>query len=113
MDGFPVTFLEAAACKRPVITVALPAYLGTFAENAFRLVLPNDVAGLAAAIAAHADGAASARQLDEVRGLVEREYDESVSASRLLAHYEELARHGRVTRRAARPAHEGAGSPAR
>src|SRR5262249_39561715 len=35
MDAFPVTFLEAAACERPVISCHLPSYQGTFADEYF------------------------------------------------------------------------------
>jgi glycosyltransferase involved in cell wall biosynthesis len=91
MDAFPVTFIEAAACMRPVITVDLPAYQGTFVEHAFRLVRPNDVDGLAAAFQTQTEGVSMAH-FDKTRALVEREYDESVSANRLLGHYADLMR---------------------
>jgi glycosyltransferase involved in cell wall biosynthesis len=43
MDAFPVTFLEAAACECPVISCRLPAYGGTFAEEYFDMVSPDDL----------------------------------------------------------------------
>jgi glycosyltransferase involved in cell wall biosynthesis len=33
MDGFPVTFMEAAACDCPVISADLPAYAGPLAQQ--------------------------------------------------------------------------------
>jgi len=42
MDGFPVTFLETAACNRPMISCELPAYEGIFPEDTFWMVPPND-----------------------------------------------------------------------
>ena len=93
MDGFPVTFIEAAACMCPVITVRLQAYSGTFAETFFRLVPPDDPRGLAEALIEFADRdpAAARSQLAPARATVEREYDESVIASRLLNRYAQLA----------------------
>ena len=41
MDTLPVTFMEAAACERPVVTSRLPSYMGTFAERYFLMVEPE------------------------------------------------------------------------
>jgi glycosyltransferase involved in cell wall biosynthesis len=43
VDAFPVTFLEAAACERPVITCRLPSYENTFAEKYFRMVSSDSI----------------------------------------------------------------------
>ena len=99
VDAFPVTFLEAAACERRVITARLPSYRGTFAESSFRMVDPNDVDALAGAIVeACIDLTPEARRaLAGVRELVRARFDESVSRRRLLEIYEDLAarrRHG-------------------
>jgi glycosyltransferase involved in cell wall biosynthesis len=94
MDGFPVTFMEAAACKRPVISASLPAYRGTFAEEAFQLVPPDNIEALAAALRSHMVCEPRIANLDEVRDRVVREYDQTVSATRLLEHYHRLARLG-------------------
>jgi glycosyltransferase involved in cell wall biosynthesis len=51
MDGFPVSFLEAAACKRPVVSAILPAYADTFPEGSFWMVPPNNIHELAGAFA--------------------------------------------------------------
>lgn len=88
MDAFPVTFLEAAACERPVITCRLPAYVGTFAERYFRMVDPGDVEGLADAIADSVnDPGERCRHVAAARREVEARHDEAVSAERLLELY--------------------------
>lgn len=48
-DALPVSLLEAAACKRPVISSALAAY-EAFPEDSFLLVPSADVAALARAL---------------------------------------------------------------
>src|SRR5215471_3019665 len=48
-DAFPVTFFEAAACKRPVISSDLPAYEGVFGDS-FIMVPPRDVTALCQAL---------------------------------------------------------------
>jgi glycosyltransferase involved in cell wall biosynthesis len=94
IDGFPVTFMEAAACECPVISADLPAYRGALAGTFFRLVPAGDVDALAAAICEQidTDPQAARASLREARGLVVRDYDQSVSANRLLEHYAELLR---------------------
>ena len=97
IDGFPVTFMEAAACECPVISVDLPAYGGELAQKFFRLVAPGDVGALAAAIRDQIDTGprANSDSLRPARALVVREYDQSVSATRLLEHYADLLRQNR------------------
>lgn len=90
MDAFPVTFLEAAACQRPVIAGQLPSYQGTFAVKYFYMVEPEDVAALAETIfrVASQDSAERADLLSEARRVVVQEYDEAVCARRLLDIYQ-------------------------
>jgi glycosyltransferase involved in cell wall biosynthesis len=92
MDGFPVTFLEAAACQRPVITKRLPSYAGTFAENYFDMVEPDDIDALADAMVQTVNGscAASASSLAEARAIIETSFSETTSAQRLMAIYRSL-----------------------
>lgn len=93
IDAFPVSFIEAAACGRPVLTGRNAAYEGTFAEEFFRMVPPNDVPALAGALAdelAHGTMAASPK-IGEARRRMEAEFDQTVSAERLLALYREAA----------------------
>jgi glycosyltransferase involved in cell wall biosynthesis len=91
-DGFPVTFLEAAACERPVITHRLPSYVGTFAEKHFHLVEPGNPAELADAIAEVLNEAPARRapRLAQARQIVRQQHDESVCINRLLQLYRSL-----------------------
>ncbi|MBM4032643.1 MAG: glycosyltransferase family 4 protein [Planctomycetes bacterium] len=92
MDTFPVTFLEAAACERPVISALLPSYRGTFAERCFRMVEPGSVPTLADAIVdmVYASPSEHAGRLSEARRAVERDYDERNYVTRLLELYRGL-----------------------
>jgi len=92
LDGFPVTFLEAAACERRVITCRLDAYRGTFAQTLFRMVELDAVAELADAFVDVAHERAEVRDalVREARAVVVREYDECVTADKLLALYRTL-----------------------
>ena len=96
MDAFPVTFMEAAACERPVITCRLPSYTGGIAEKYFRMIPSENTAALAGAIVEFvcetlpAENNSVAR-LAEARREVELKYDEAVYAGRLIGIYEELS----------------------
>jgi glycosyltransferase involved in cell wall biosynthesis len=96
-DGFPVTFMEAAACERPVISCRLASYSGTFAERYFCMVPPGEVGELADAMVTTAKESPGDRAelLAEARRVVVLEYDEAVLVKRLLGFYQELRR-GRV-----------------
>jgi len=50
VDGFPVSFIEAASCGKRVISNRLPAYEGTGLENIIRTVFPDTVQELANAM---------------------------------------------------------------
>lgn len=93
MDAFPVTFLEAAACECPVISCRLPAYAGTFAEEYFKLVSPDDLSELSDAIVefVNQNGAASRGRLSELRRIVCRDFDERIMSGRLMAIYFQLS----------------------
>jgi glycosyltransferase involved in cell wall biosynthesis len=84
-DAFPVTFLEALACARPVITCPHHSYAGTVAERHARFV--NDVPGLASALA---DTLAHPPALSAARDEVIRLHDEALVADTLVAWYREL-----------------------
>jgi len=90
IDAFPVSFIEAAACGRPLVTSRLEAYEGTFAEEFFRMVPLDDVPGLARAIVEELAGStASPSKFQEARRRMELEFDQAVCAERLLAIYRE------------------------
>lgn len=93
MDAFPVTFLEAAACERPVISCRLPAYAGTFAEEYFHLVSSEDLSELSDAIVefVNQNHTESRTRLAEVRRIVCRDHDERIAAGRLLDIYHKLS----------------------
>jgi len=92
MDAFPVTFLEAAASERPVISGRLPAYDGTFAERYFNLVSSDDVTALADAMVDFASPSrrTSPAKLAELRRLIIDQFDERLVADRLLRLYQTL-----------------------
>jgi glycosyltransferase involved in cell wall biosynthesis len=93
-DAFPSTLLEAAACGRPVITSALPAYRNTFIDRYCRLVEPENPAALADAMVevAHSARALWAARAVEARRVVLAEYAEDVQKQRLMAVYDGIAR---------------------
>ena len=92
MDGFPVTFLEAAACKCPVITNRLPSYVGTFVETHFHMVEAGNLRALANAMVETVNETRLTHQsrLKEVRALIEDKFSEAASAGRLMAIYNDL-----------------------
>lgn len=49
-DGFPVSFLETAACKRPLISSDLAAYAGIFSPDSFWMVPPKNAQELSKAL---------------------------------------------------------------
>jgi glycosyltransferase involved in cell wall biosynthesis len=93
MDAFPVTFLEAAACGRPVVSCLLPSYRNTFAEGYFRMTPPGDVRALADALVCLVNEPAAARAsaLAAARAAVVKDYDEAGVRRRLVAAYQRLA----------------------
>ncbi len=88
-DAFPSTLLEAAACSRPVITSALPAYRNTFVERYCRLVEPESPVALADAMVevAHSQRALWAHRALEARKAVLAEYAEEIQKQRLIGLY--------------------------
>ncbi len=94
MDGLPVTFFEAAACARPVLSRRLPAYAGSFAERLFRMV-DGDVDDLAAAMAEMVnDPAGATARVVEARRVVVEEFDEATARRKLLDSYRRLLGRG-------------------
>lgn len=95
-DTIPITFMEAAACGKPVVSVRLPIYAGSFAERFFTLVPPDDPGALADGMVAAIRDAAPDREerLAEARRVVVERYDESVYRRELAASYRALAGRG-------------------
>ena len=88
-DAFPVTFLEAAACERPVISCLLPAYEGTFAVKYFKIVKKDGISDLSDAMVNHVNSGATSpgSRLEEARRLIVSEYDQTRTSAQLMAHY--------------------------
>ena len=93
MDAFPVTFLEAAACECPVISCRLPAYVGTFAEDYFHLVSPDDLTELSDAIVEFVNQKRTAWNgwLHGLRREVCQKFDERIASEQLLHLYQKLS----------------------
>jgi glycosyltransferase involved in cell wall biosynthesis len=91
LDAFPVSFMEAAACEKPVISSRLPAYQGTFAEKYFDMVEPGDVDGLARAMIKRMNEPEDHFCLEKARQEVIADYDESVSWKKLETIYRRLS----------------------
>jgi len=89
MDAFPVTFFEAAACECPVISCMLPAYSGTFAEEYFQMVSPDEPSELSDAIVKFVNEkrTASRDRLPELRRIVCQHYDERIVSGKLIDLY--------------------------
>src|SRR5262249_24729572 len=94
MDSFPVSFLEAAACQRPGVSIRHPAYLGTFAETYFRLVEPGNLAELTEAIVTtlNEDPWERTARLAEARSVIEKNYHQDAMTAQLIDIYKALAR---------------------
>lgn len=92
-DAFPVSFTEAAAAARPVISCLLPAYEKTFAEKYFRMIEANNVDELYNALVDYFSGKwrPVSEELAELQSWIQENQDESVSANHLINIYQELA----------------------
>lgn len=96
MDAFPITFQEAAACERSVISVRLPAYEGTFAERYFSMVESGDMAQLAEAITRFVNATDEEKNrrkqlLSQARREVEDKFNETLYIKRLIEIYKQLS----------------------
>lgn len=92
-DTLSSTLLEAAACRRPVITADLPGYEGTFIRELFDLVPPDDPRALADAVvvAVNREPREVEERLDTARDAVLKDYPETRDRRQLLALYHELS----------------------
>ena len=91
-DAFPVTFLEAAACERPVLSCLLPAYEDTFAAKCFIMLRHRRLSDLSEALVAQMNATKILPDdlLAQARRQVVLQYDKSITSVRLLAHYKEV-----------------------
>ncbi len=90
-DTFPVTFLEAAACEKPVISILLDSYKGTFAEQVFKLDSNMDAMRLAELmLEAYEDGRNHRFLLEEARQIVVHQFNEQEYITHLLKIYKDL-----------------------
>ena len=88
----PITFIEVAACKKPVISCRLPAYIGTFADKYFRMVEPGNINELSDAIVEELNGnvTGNTKNMIKARRVVEKKYDEKIYIQGLLNIYTSL-----------------------
>lgn len=75
MDTLPITFMEAAACCRPVVSCKLPTYMGTFAEKYFSLVNEPSINNFASAIE-NCLAESDSSDLTEARKFIINNYDQ-------------------------------------
>jgi glycosyltransferase involved in cell wall biosynthesis len=92
-DAFPSTLVEAVACGRPVLTVDLPGYRGTFIEKYCTLVAPKQPVALAEAMVKMVNRSPSEHtaHLAEARQVIIEQYDERLAQERLFQLYQDLA----------------------
>lgn len=93
IDAYPSTLVEVAACARPVITSAIPAYRSTFIEEFYTLVEPENPQALADAIVEMVVSGPGlwAKRVEQARQAVLAEHRESVQKDRLMALYHQIA----------------------
>jgi glycosyltransferase involved in cell wall biosynthesis len=93
-EGVPKALIEAAACARAIVATDMPGCREVVrAGETGLLVPPNDIAGLADALAALAADPAGRQAMGRAgRALVERELGEEAIASQTLALYDALLR---------------------
>jgi glycosyltransferase involved in cell wall biosynthesis len=87
-DTFPITFLEAAASEKPLITNYLPSYENTFARDFFRIVDDGSIARLAQSIYEELEVAPTPQdKLQAAHRMVEKDFDEKHYMNRLVEIY--------------------------
>lgn len=92
-DAFPSTLVEAAACELPIVSAWLPGYAGTFVDTCSDLVERDSVEALADALVYLVNQPPEERvdRLNRARTEVVEQYNERLSAERLLGLYRDLA----------------------
>jgi glycosyltransferase involved in cell wall biosynthesis len=94
IDAFPVTFLEASACLKPVLTCKQPSYVGTFAERYFHMTEPEDIESLTRGLIQIVNDDEDKGNLIGARDIVVQLYSQDRARRKLLTLYEELPRTG-------------------
>ncbi len=91
-DAFPVSFLEASACEKPVITGRHPSYLGTFAEKYYRMVDLTNIDDLTGAMMEfmNTDLANKNEFSISARNEILQHYDEILCSNRLMEIYHQV-----------------------
>lgn len=89
MDTLPITFMEAAACCKCVISCKLPTYSATFAEKYFSLVDGNDIKDFTEAISDSLSNSTTSRanNLYEAREFIIKNYEQKLYISKLIDIY--------------------------
>jgi len=93
-DGFPVTFFEVAACRRPFVTCELPAYADVIHGDECWLVPPANVERLAQRImdCLSASASESLRRLDMAYSNVKSKGEQKICFAQMEAVYGALLR---------------------
>ncbi|TAH53203.1 MAG: glycosyltransferase [Chloroflexota bacterium] len=94
LDGLPVSLLEAAACKRPTITCALPVYREFLAASAFLAVAPGDTSALGKTLRQVLKGQLPnlQTQLEKNHRLIAERYEQKVCFEKMEKIYQQVAR---------------------
>jgi len=92
-DAFPVSFIEAAAAGKPVLTCDLPAYRDTFAEKYFYYLKQNNVEALKNGLIEMVNNQSKQDTFlrKEMMKWVQENYDEEVSKKNLIKIYHFLS----------------------
>ena len=100
-DGLSVSLLEAAACRKPIITNDLPAYYDLLRDGAFTTVLHGDILQLASAlesVLANRDASVEF-QIEKNRRLVTRIADQKMCVAQMERIYEDVIGRTRKARK--------------
>ena len=91
-DAFPISFVEAAAAGKPVISCCLPAYKETFAEKYFTMIEKKNVDALTKEIIrfVNCETNNNLEGRKQAKEWVQANYDESKSKENLLNIYQVL-----------------------
>jgi len=91
-DGFPVTFFEAAACRRPIVSSGLPAYAEIVTGESCWLVSSGDVKSLERGImnCLLASESEMSQRLEHAYAMAKFKGEQKISFSAIEAEYQSL-----------------------